>query len=154
MNIFRVYLGVFKVCQDRLNRDMINMKAFGQIDFVGDACIRILAKHYQPNNPDSWNSRFGKNIFLAELYRSVMGDIRPPKLKYTSKKEKTTHLRASHVEAWLGTAFEQSGIEEVIMLWERLIGLWRVWKAQDLRNKLIVQLVDVENTAAMASITV
>ena len=100
------------------------MKAFGQMDYLGDTCIRLLAMEYKPHNPHKWAMRFGKNSFLAQIYIAVAGSAPPTKLPHTPKGEKIEHLRASHVEAWLGTAYESGGIDAVKMYWQRLIKLW------------------------------
>lgn len=100
------------------------MKAFGQMDYLGDTCIRLLAMEYKPHSPHSWAMQFGKNSFLSQVYIAVAGTKNPPALSHTPKKEKIDHLRASHVEAWLGTAYESGGIEAVKAYWERLIKLW------------------------------
>lgn len=106
------------------------MKLFEHMDYLGDACLRILAKEYQPENPDDWNQKFGRNQFLAELYISVLGENLPKDAPNFKSKigQGITHYRASHVEAWLGTAFEKGGMNEVKLYWDRLIKMWAVWR--------------------------
>jgi len=99
------------------------MKAFKQMDYLGDACIKLLALEYRPNDPKSWEQHYGRNSFLAKIYRAINGHNLPKKPKdYSSpSKQYKKHLRASFVEVWLGEAYTSGGIDELKICWENLM---------------------------------
>lgn len=99
------------------------MKAFNQMDYRGDACLKLLALEYRPHDPKSWEKRYASNSYLAKIYRAIKGHNLPKKPKdYPSPRAKyKKHLRASFVEAWLGEAYMIGGMDEVKNCWERMM---------------------------------
>lgn len=95
------------------------MKSFGNVDFLGDAVLRVLAYEYRPNDPEGWTKEFASNKYLAKIYRKINLDNRHPK-SVGGPKPKNNHSLASYVELWLGEAYETGGMCVARDRWERM----------------------------------
>jgi hypothetical protein len=113
------------------------MESFLHLDFIGDTALRLLAFKKRPAQPDIWVQRFGSNRFLARIYNVIFGKgnriIKPQGYKRRHKSSRrTVHIKASHVESWLGIAYINGGLSEVEKCWERMMVILKTVK----KNKL------------------
>lgn len=87
-------------------------------DFIGDAVLRVIAFHYNKKHPQHWLNRWGSNRTLSQMYEIMTGTHR---MKNIKRGKYARHTRASQVEAWLGKAYQEGGVEVAILYWERLL---------------------------------
>jgi dsRNA-specific ribonuclease len=104
------------------------LEAFEQLDYLGDAVLRLLAYRKMPSNPNRWETEYANNQYLASLYdrvilvptTTVSNVVKRRAYTKGNRSKRNRHFKASCVEGWLGVAYKHGGLVAVEQMWERL----------------------------------
>jgi len=106
------------------------MQAYQQLDYVGDAVLRMIAYEFQPENPSEFP--WHRNDKLAKIYDVIYEDRNPLDIskKHHDKRflKKSKHGKASYVERFLGECYLEGGIAYAQAVFERMLRLLEMAK--------------------------
>jgi hypothetical protein len=121
--------------RETISQDIKMSNRFNDLDYIGDAVLKIIAGELQVPNPTMW--KWHNNNELAKIYdnlfnmrlrnrkkrrqRKFAKSLHGDKLIVTAQMLISTHTKGSYIETWLGEEYLKNGIEGAKQMFFRML---------------------------------